>query len=138
MKKNLYLIVGAIIVLSSVLLLKKKKNTENKAIIDEQTKIAEQNIKDDFTTAVKTQVQEQAEAMNIDLINEKKAKALLPIYDSLWREVFKFHNITVGNQPKDYVAFKKQIKDLEAIIDNLGYKVIPNTLGKDGSYVIKK
>ena len=130
MKKSFYLILGSAIIVGAVFFLRKKKKADNKIKADETAK-AEATLKNDFSIAVN----QQAEAMNIDLINEKKANGLLKSYDYFWREIFKLGTVTANN-PK-LVYFKKQIADLEKEANSLGYRISQNARSINGSYIMK-
>ena len=130
MKKSFYLILGSAIIVGAVFFLRKKKVADNKIKADETAK-AEATLKNDFSIAVN----QQAEAMNIDLINEKKANGLLKSYDYFWREIFKLGTVTANN-PK-LVYFKKQIADLEKEAKSLGYRISQNARSVNGSSVTK-
>jgi hypothetical protein len=135
MKKNLYLIIGSAIIIGAFLFLKKKKVADDKTKAEESAK-AEEVLKKDFEVAVQEAGQVQAEAMNIDLINEKKAKALMPLYDSIWKQIFNMGTVLASN--KNLISFKSQIKDIEDAVDKLGYKVHSNPRGASGSFITKK
>jgi len=121
MKKSLYIIVGSAIVISAIIFLRKKKIVEDKSKA-EATALAETTLKSDFDTAVHNAGVVQAEAMNIDLINEKKAKELLPYYNGLWKQLLNLGNVTASD--KRIVALRKSIKDVENQTIALGYRTI--------------
>jgi hypothetical protein len=135
MKKNLYLIIGSAIIIGAFLFLRKKKVADDKAKAEESAK-AEEILKKNFETAVQESGAAQAEAMNIDLINEKKARALMPVYDALWKEIFKLGTVTASN--KYLISLKSQIKDVEYAVNKLGYRIDSNPRGASGSQIIKK
>jgi hypothetical protein len=134
MKKNLYLILGSAIIIGALVFFRKKKVVDDKTKAEESAK-AEEVLKKDFEVAVQEAGLVQAEAMNIDLINEKKAKALMPLYDSLWKQIFKMGTVTASN--KTLISIKSQIKEIEDAVDGLGYKVHSNPRGA-GSFITKK
>ena len=74
--------------------------------------------------------------MNIDLINEKKANALLPLYNSLWQKIVKLGTVTVSNP--NLKNLKSQIADIEKQANDLGYKFVGNPTTKIGSRIVKK
>lgn len=135
MKKNLYLIIGSAIIIDAFLFLRKKKFADDKAKAEESAK-AEEILKKNFETAVQESGAAQAEAMNIDLINEKKARALMPVYDAFWKEIFKLGTVTASN--KYLISLKSQIKDVEYAVNKLGYRIDSNPRGASGSQIIKK
>jgi hypothetical protein len=135
MKKNLYLILGSAIIIGAFLFLRKKKVADDKAKAEESAK-AEEILKKNFETAVQESGAAQAEAMNIDLINEKKAKALMPLYDSIWKRIFNMGNVLASN--KNLISLKIQIKDIEDAVNKLGYRIDSNPRGASGSQIIKK
>jgi hypothetical protein len=130
MKKSLYLIVGSVIVVGAIIFLRKKKVTDDKIKTDETAK-AEAKLKNDFIIAVN----QEAEAMNIDLINEKTANGLLKSYDYFWREIYKLGTVKANN-PK-LIILKKQISDLEKQAKSLGYRISQNTRSINGSSITK-
>ena len=73
---------------------------------------------------------------NIDLINEKKANALLPLYNSLWQKIVKLGTVTVSNP--NLKNLKSQIADIEKQANDLGYKFVGNPTTKIGSRIVKK
>jgi hypothetical protein len=129
--KNLYLIVGSAIVIGALVFLRKKKMSDTKLQAEANAK-AEETLKNDFDTAVQT----QAEAMNIDLINEKKAKALMPIYDSIWKSIFKLGNVKVSDAR--LIAYKQQLADIEKIVNDVGFQVHSSPRSASGSFITKK
>lgn len=135
MKKSLYLIVGSAIIIGAIVFLRKKKIADDKIRAEESAKAEEILIKN-FESAVQQSGTIQAEAMNIDLINEKKAKALMPLYDSLWNKIFKMGSVSASN--KTLISLKSQIKDIENQVLALGYRVHSSPRSASGSFVTKK
>lgn len=135
MKKSLYLIVGSAILIGAIVFLRKKKIADDKAKAEESAK-AEEILKQDFDIAVHDAGNIQAVAMNIDLINEKKAKALMPLYDTLWKKIFDLGSVPLSN--KTLILLKSQIKDIENQVLALGYKVHSSPRSVNGSYITKK
>lgn len=133
--KSVYLIVGSAIVIGSIIFLRKKKIADDKIQAEEIAK-AEETLKKDFEIAVHNAGVVQAEAMNIDLINEKKAKSLLPSYNNLWKQIF-----ALGSVPASYPKLKNlksQIADIEKQASDLGYKIVGNPRNLNGSTLQKK
>ena len=133
--KSVYLIVGSAIVVGAIIFLRKKKIADKKIQAEEIAK-AEETLKKDFEIAVHNAGVVQAEAMNIDLINEKKANALLPLYNSLWQKIVKLGTVTVSNP--NLKNLKSQIADIEKQANDLGYKFVGNPTTKIGSRIVKK
>lgn len=133
--KNVYLIVGSAIVVGAIIFLRKKKIADKKIQAEEIAK-AEETLKKDFEIAVHNAGVIQAEAMNIDLINEKKANALLPSYNLLWQKIVKLGTVTVSNP--NLKNLKSQIADIEKQANDLGYKFVGNPTTKIGSRIVKK
>lgn len=133
--KNVYLIVGSAIVVGAIIFLRKKKIADKKIQAEEIAK-AEETLKKDFEIAVHNAGVVQAEAMNIDLINEKKANALLPLYNNLWQKIVKLGTVTVSNP--NLKNLKSQIADIEKQANYLGYKFVGNPTTKIGSRIVKK
>ena len=133
--KNLYLIVGSAIVIGSIIFLRKKKIKDKKIQAEEIAK-AEETLKKNFEIAVHNAGVVQAEAMNIDLINEKKANGLLPLYNSIWKKIFDLGSVPVSNSSMK--IFKSQIADLEKQINDLGYRVVGSPRSAKGSTLVKK
>jgi len=133
--KNLYLIVGSAIVIGAIIFLRKKK-IEDKKIQAEEIAKAEETLKKDFEIAVHNAGVVQAEAMNIDLINEKKANGLLPLYNSIWKKIFALGSVPASNSSMK--IFKSQIADLEKQINDLGYTVVGSPRSAKGSTLVKK
>jgi hypothetical protein len=135
MKKTVYLIVGSVIVVGAIIFLRKKKVADNKVKAEETAK-AEAILKSDFDIAVHNAGVVQAEAMNIDLINEKKAKSLMPTYDSVWKQIFALGTVTNSNiKAKNLRA---QLKDIEKQVKDLGYTIHSSPRSSSGSFVTKK
>lgn len=133
--KSVYLIVGSAIVVGAIIFLRKKKIADKKIQAEEIAK-AEETLKKDFEIAVHNAGVVKAEAMNIDLINEKKANALLPSYNLLWQKIVKLGTVTVSNP--NLKNLKSQIADIEKQANDLGYKFIGNPTTKIGSRIVKK
>jgi hypothetical protein len=75
--------------------------------------------------------------MNIDLINEKKAKEIAKSIDGYWNEIFKLpagYNVSY----KPYVELKKLIDEKKLQIKDLGYTIHESPRTKSGSTVTKK
>jgi hypothetical protein len=135
MNKNLYLIVGSAVVIGAIIFLRKKKVADDK-IKAEETAKAEATLKSDFDVAVHNAGVVQAEAMNIDLINEKKAKVIVKIYDSIWKQIFALGTVTSSN--KTLVELKKDLADIEKQVNDLGYAIHSSPKSVSGSYITKK
>lgn len=133
--KNVYLIVGSAIVVGAIIFLRKKKIADKKIQAEEIAK-AEETLKKDFEIAVHNAGVVKAEAMNIDLINEKKANALLPSYNLLWQKIVKLGTVTVSNP--NLKNLKSQIAEIEKQANDLGYKFVGNPTTKIGSRIVKK
>lgn len=135
MNKNLYLIVGSAVVIGAIIFLRKKKMADDK-IKAEETAKAEATLKSDFDIAVHNAGVVQAEAMNIDLINEKKAKVIVKIYDSIWKQIFALGTAPSSN--KTLVALKKDLVDIEKQVNDLGYAIHSSPRSVYGSFITKK
>lgn len=135
MNKNLYLIVGSAVVIGAIIFLRKKKVADDK-IKSEETAKAEATLKSDFDVAVHNAGVVQAEAMNIDLINEKKANAIVKSYDNILKQIFALGTVTASNP--EVKALRLQLKDIEKQVNDLGYAINSNPLSKQGSYITKK
>ena len=133
--KNLYLIAGSAIVIGAVFFLRKKKVADDKIKADETAK-AEATLKSDFDIAVHNAGVVQAEAMNIDLINEKKANALLPFYNSVWKQIINLGTLTVAD-PR-LKALKAELADMEKQANSFGYHFVDCPRCVNGSTVVKK
>lgn len=133
--KNLYLIAGSAIVIGAVFFLRKKKVADDKIKADETAK-AEATLKSDFDIAVHNAGVVQAEAMNIDLINEKKANALLPFYNTVWKKILALGTVPVAD--KRLQEFKKELADMQKQANDLGYKIIDCPRCINGSSLQKK
>jgi hypothetical protein len=133
--KNLYLIAGSVIVIGAILFLRKKKVADDKTKAEETAK-AEATLKSDFDVAVHNAGVVQAEAMNIDLINEQKANALLPIYNSVWKQILALGQVAVIDTRLK--GFKQQLADLQKQADALGYKFVDCPRCINGSSIRKK
>jgi hypothetical protein len=142
MKKNLYFILGSAIIIGAYFYFKnKKKVADDKIKADESAKEkeiakAEEVLKKDFEVAVQESGQVQAEAMNINLINEKKAKSLMTTYDAIWRQIFSMGTVKSSNPI--LILLKGQIKEIEDAVNKLGYRIDSNPRSPSGSQIIKK
>ena len=139
MKKSLFLIIGSVIVGGGLLLLLKKKKEQKQADQKQQeadAKIAEEQLKKDFDLAVQTTAQAQAEAMNIEQINEKKAKSLLSLYDAILQQKKKLGSVPASD--KRLISFNSLLKQLESEINKLGYNVMACVNCINGSSIMKK
>lgn len=133
--KSVYLIVGSAIVIGSIIFLRKKKIADDKIQAEEIAK-AEETLKKDFEIAVHNAGVVQAEAMNIDLINEKKAYGLMPFYNGLWKQLLALGSVPASD--KRLKNLKSQIADIEKQINDLGYRVIVSPRSVNGSTLVKK
>lgn len=127
MKTNNLLIGGSVLVIA-FLLWKMKKNKDLQKAKDKQEEI-------DFANKLQTESKAYAETMNVDLINEKKAKDILVYHNQLSKKI-----IALPPSPstsKNLVDLKKQISDLEAKLKVVGYRVIANPRAMSGGRLVK-
>jgi hypothetical protein len=127
MKTNNLLIGGSVLVIA-FLLWKMKKNKDLQKAKDKKAEI-------DFANKLQTESKAYAEAMNIDLINEKKAKDILVYHNELSKKIISLPTHTAND--RNFLALKKQITDLEAKLKDLGYKVIANPRAMSGGRLVK-
>lgn len=126
--KTKNLLIGGSVLVIGFLLWKMKKNKDLQIAKDKQAEI-------DFANKLQTESKAYAESMNIDLINEKKAKEILAYHNQLSKKIIALPPHT--STAKSYVELKKQITDLEAQLKVLGYRVIANPRAMSGGRLIK-
>lgn len=126
--KNLLIVTGVLgLGIFGLLLFKNKKSK------DLQAQLKEEQNKIDFDKAVK----EEAVAINIDLINEKKAKEIAKSIDNLWNQILKLPTGYTKTY-KPYVELKNLIDQKRLEIKNLGYTIHESPRSLSGSTVTKK
>jgi hypothetical protein len=127
MKTNNLLIGGSVLVIA-FLLWKMKKNKDLQLAKDKKAEL-------EYADKLQRESKAYAETMNVDLINEKKAKDILVYHNQLSKKI-----IALPPSPstsKNLVDLKKQISDLEAQLKVLGYRVIANPRAMSGGRLIK-
>jgi hypothetical protein len=127
MKTNNLLIGGSVLVIA-FLLWKMKKNKDLQLAKDKKAEL-------EYADKLQKESKAYAETMNVDLINEKKAKDILVYHNQLSKKI-----IALPPSPstsKNLVDLKKQISDLEAQLKVLGYRVIANPRAMSGGRLIK-
>jgi hypothetical protein len=122
------LLIGGSVLAIAYLLWKMKKTKDLQVVKDKQAQI-------DFANKLQTESKAYAETMNVDLINEKKAKDILVYHNELSKKIISLPTHTVTD--KNYLALKKQITDLEAQLKVLGYRVIANPRAMSGGRLVK-
>jgi len=135
MNKNSYIFIGSLVVIGAIFFLRKKKVADKKVQAEETAK-AEETLKKDFEVAVHNAGVVQAETMNIDLINEKKANALLPFYNSVWKQILALGSVTVSNPTLKLL--RGQLVDMESQANALGYHFVACPRCLNGSTIVKK
>lgn len=126
--KTKNLLIGGSVLVIAYLLWKMKKTKDLQIAKDKKAEL-------EYANKLQTQSKAYAESMNIDLINEKKAKDILVYHNELSKKIISLptHTATSSN----YVALKKQITDLEAQLKDLGYRVIANPRAMSGGRLVK-
>jgi hypothetical protein len=122
------LLIGGSVLVIAYLIWKMKKTKDLQVVKDKQAQI-------DFANKLQTESKAYAETMNVDLINEKKAKDILVYHNELSKKIISLPTHTVTD--RNYLALKKQLNDLEAQLKDLGYKVIPNPRAMSGGRLVK-
>lgn len=127
MKTKNLLIVGSVFVIV-FLVWKMKKNKDLQIAKDKKSEL-------EYADKLQKESKAYAETMNVDLINEKKAKEILIYHNELSKKIISLPTHT--SLDKNFLALKKQISDLEVQLKDLGYKVIANPRALSGGRLIK-
>ena len=126
--KTKNLLIGGSVLVIAFLLWKMKKNKDLQKAKDKQAEI-------DFANKLQLESKNYAETMNVDLINEKKAKEMLIYYNQLSKKMIALP-IHASNS-KALLEIKKNMKDLDAQLKVLGYKVVGNPRAMFGLRLVK-
>lgn len=126
--KTKNLLIGGSVLVIAFLLWKMKKTKDLQKAKDKQAEI-------DFANKLQTESKAYAETMNVDLINEKKAKDILVYHNQLSKKIIALPTHT--STSKSYLDLKKQITDLEAQLKVVGYRVIANPRAMSGGRLVK-
>jgi hypothetical protein len=126
--KTKNLLIGGSVLVIAFLLWKMKKNKDLQKAKDKKAEL-------EYADKLQKESKAYAETMNVDLINEKKAKDILVYHNELSKKIIALPTHTATD--RNFLALKKQITDLEAQLKILGYRVIANPRSMSGGRLVK-
>lgn len=128
MKLNTNLLIGGSVLIIAFLLWKMKKNKDLQLVKDKQAEI-------NYADKLQQESKAYAESMNVDLINEKKAKVILGTLNLLEKQLVTMPTHTASYKPA--LDLKKQISDLKLQLKDLGYKYRESAFSLLGGTITK-